>query len=86
MVSNYKLVNNGLKEIIIRIDSIDNKENVIGQPKEVQQMKQNKVFIQISSYIFNYDFRFEEYPTWQKVILELMNRKNLIPMLKWRIC
>jgi hypothetical protein len=79
VVSNYKLVNNGLKEIIIRIDSIDNKENVIGQPKEVQQMKQNKVFIQISSYIFNYDFRFEEYPYLAKVILELMNRKKPNP-------
>ena len=78
-VDNYVLLNKALKETIIKIDDLDNNEKVFGNPEEVQKRKQGKIYVEISSYLFKYDVKIEEYPYLASIIGELMKRKKRNP-------
>lgn len=75
ILSNYQTFNGGLKEIIGKIVALDNVETVFKQPKEIQKKKYDKILAEISSYIFNYDFNFSDYPYLTDIILEIIKRK-----------
>lgn len=79
ILSNYQTFNDGLKEIIGKIVALDNVETVFKQPKEIQKKKYDKILAEISSYIFNYDFNFSDYPYLSEIILEIIKRKQPSP-------
>jgi len=76
-LENYQTFNDGLKETINKLISLDGKELVSGMSEETQKMKLNKIIkkIEIYYYIFNYDFNFLDYPYLSNVILEIIKRK-----------
>lgn len=78
-VDNYQIFNEGLKEMINKIITLDNKEAVAGLSDEVQKLKFNKILSEISLYIFNYDFNFLDYPYLSRIIAEIMKRKQPNP-------
>jgi hypothetical protein len=75
LIGNYKTVNDGLKEIIGKILALDNSESVSGLNNEIKKKKFDKILSQLSSYIFNYDFDFRDYPYLADVFLEIVKRK-----------
>ena len=76
IISNYQTFNNGLKETIEKIIALDNSEAVSGMGKEIQRKKFDKILAEVSSYIFNYDFNFSDYPYLSEILLELIKRKQ----------
>lgn len=76
ILGNYPIFNTGLKETIGKIMALDNAEAVSGMSREVQRKKFDKILAEISSYIFNYDFNFSDYPYLSDVLLELIKRKQ----------
>ena len=78
-VDNYQIFNKGLKEMINKIITLDNKEAVAGLSDEVQKLKFNKILSEISLYIFNYDFNFSDYPYLSRIIAEIIKRKQPNP-------
>lgn len=74
-VENYQIFNEGLKETIEKIIALDGRESVIGMPKEIQNLKFNKIMAEISFYIFNYDFNFLDYPYLTDVMLDIIKLK-----------
>lgn len=79
MIGNYQNFNDGLKETMEKIIALDNREAVSGMSKEVQKKKFDKILAEVSSYIFNYDFNFSEYPYLSDIFLELLKRKQPNP-------
>jgi hypothetical protein len=78
-IGNYQMFNQGLKEAIEKINSLDQRETVAGMPEEIQKQKFNKIISQISPYIFNYDFNFLDYPYLSDILIELIKRKQPDP-------
>lgn len=74
-LENYQIFNDGLKETLNKIISLDGQELVSGMPEEIQKMKLNKIMVEISYYIFNYDFSFLDYPYLSDVVMEIIKRK-----------
>jgi hypothetical protein len=74
-IENYQTYNEGLKGAIAEIIGLDGRESVIGMPKEIQNEKFNKIIVEISDYIFNYEFNFLDYPYLSDVVLEIIKRK-----------
>jgi DNA repair exonuclease SbcCD ATPase subunit len=78
-VGNYQTFNDGLKESIEKINNLDKRESVSGMDKEIQRQKFNKILAELSSYIFNYDFNFMDYPYLSDIVLEIIKRKQPNP-------
>lgn len=78
-IENYSLYNNGLREIIEKILALDETLNVFDMPQEIQKNKLDKILSDISSYIFNYDFNFTDYPYLSDIVLEIIKRKQPNP-------
>lgn len=79
IVDNYQAFTDGLKETIGKIMTLDRNEEVYGMSKEIQKKKFDKILAEISSYIFNYDFIFSDYPYLSDVLLEIIKRKQPNP-------
>lgn len=79
LLENYELFNDGLKETIGKIIALDKHEKVTGMPEEIQKRKRFKLMAEISSYIFDYDFKFGDYPYLDEVILEIIKQKQPDP-------
>lgn len=75
-IENYQLFHNGLKETVERLIALDGNETVTGMGDEIQKMKFNKILTELSSYIFNYDFNFVDYPYLSDIVLEVIKRKQ----------
>lgn len=78
-IQDYNIYNEGLKNVIAKIISLDAVESVNKMPREIQSKKFNKIMIEISDYIFNYDFNFLKYPYLSEVLFEIINRKGPNP-------
>jgi hypothetical protein len=78
-IDNYDSFNSGLKESIGKINVLDNKESVAGMSDDIQKIKYNEVLSIISSFIFNYDFKFNDYPYLSDIVLEIFKRKQPNP-------
>ena len=76
ILSNYQTFNDGLKETVERIIALDKKEAVSGMSNEIQKKKFDKILAELSSYIFNYDFIFSDYPYLSNILLDLIKRKQ----------
>jgi protein-arginine kinase activator protein McsA len=75
-VENYQLFYNGLKETLEKLITLDKRETVAGMGDEIQELKFNKILTELSSYIFNYDFNFSDYPYLSDIVLEVIKRKQ----------
>jgi chromosome segregation ATPase len=75
-VENYQLFYNGLRETVEKIITLDKNETVAGMDDEIQKLKFNKILTELSSYIFNYDFNFSDYPYLSDIVLEIIKRKQ----------
>ena len=78
-IENYESFNSGLKESVGKLNVLDNKESVAGMSDDVQKMKYNKILSEISAFIFNYDFKFNDYPYLSDIVLEIFKRKQPNP-------
>lgn len=78
IIGNYQTFNDGLNETIRKIISLDSTESA-GKIKQNQKMKFDKILAEVSSYIFNYDFNFSDYPYLSDVLLEIIKRKQPNP-------
>ena len=78
-IGNYQTFNDGLKKTIEKIIALDNSESVYGMSKEIQKRKFEKILSELSSYIFNYDFNFSDYPYLSDVFIEIVKRKQPNP-------
>lgn len=81
-IENYESFNSGLKESIGKLIELDKKESVAGMTDEVQGLKKANVLnilSEMSSFIFNYDFRFNDYPYLSDIVLEIFKRKQPNP-------
>lgn len=76
IISNYQTFDQGLKETIEKIISLDKREVVAGMSNEIQKKKLDKILGEVSSYIFNYDFNLTDYPYLSGIILELIKIKQ----------
>jgi peptidoglycan hydrolase CwlO-like protein len=75
-IENYQTFTDGIKESIEKIIALDNKESVSDMPEEVQKRKFDKILAELSSYIFNYDFNFMDYPYLSDIVLDIIKRKQ----------
>lgn len=78
-VENYQALNDGLRETIERIITLDGQELVVSMSKETQNKKLSKILIEISYYIFNYDINLLDYPYLSDVLFEIIKRKTPNP-------
>ncbi|MFO0467709.1 MAG: hypothetical protein ACK5ZX_00195 [Bacteroidota bacterium] len=76
IISNYQSFNDGFKETVERIISLDKREVVSGMSNDIQKKKFDKILAELSSYIFNYDFNFSDYPYLADILLEIIKRKQ----------
>jgi chromosome segregation ATPase len=75
-IEDYQTLNDGLKKSIEKIIVLDKQESVSGMDEEIQKQKFNKILAEISSYIFNYDFNFVDYPYLSDIVLEIIKLKQ----------
>jgi hypothetical protein len=82
-IENYESFNSGLKECIAKVIVYDKDEKkafkVAGMDLETQKMKLNMIFFEISTFIFNYDFKLNDYPFLSDIVLEIFKRKQPNP-------
>lgn len=78
LLINYRTYNDGLKETIAKIMALDSTKIASGN-KEIQKMKLAEIQAGFSSYIFNYDFNFLDYPYLANIFLEIIKRKQPNP-------
>ncbi len=74
-IENYQLIDNGFRDCIIKINSIDKKETVSGMGEEIKKLKLNKIQTVISDYIFNYDFNLSDYPYLSGILFQVIKIK-----------
>lgn len=79
IIGNYQTLNEGLKETLERIIALDKREMVSGMSSEIRKKKLDKILAEFSSYIFNYEFNFSDYPYLSGIILEIIKRKQPNP-------
>jgi acyl carrier protein phosphodiesterase len=79
LVDKYQTVNEGFKETVRKIMALDKLEKVMGMPEEVQINKRSKILSEISLYIFNYDFKFDDYPYLGEIMLAIIKQKQPNP-------
>jgi chromosome segregation ATPase len=75
----YRDFNDGLKETIEKIVSIDERNKVAGMDNDIQKLKFYDIMSEISLYLFNYDFNFVDYPWLSDIVLEIIKRKQPDP-------
>lgn len=79
----FQSLNEGLKETVVKLIQFDKDEkkgfSVAGMSLEVQKMKLNKIFDEISLFVFNYDFKVNDYPFLADVIFEIFKIKQPNP-------
>lgn len=78
-LDNYQIYNDGLKELIAKINDIDSQETVEGLSDTIQKTKQNKILSEVSDYLFGYDFNPAEYPYLSDILFEILKRKQPNP-------
>lgn len=78
-LENYQTYNDGLKEMIAKINDIDSQETVEGLSDAIQKTKQNKILSEVSDYLFGYDFIPAEYPYLSDILFEILKRKQPNP-------
>jgi hypothetical protein len=78
IIANYQTFNDGLNVTIGNIIALDSTESA-GKIKLNQKKKFDKILAEVSSYIFNYDFNFSDYPYLSEIFLELFKRKQPNP-------
>jgi hypothetical protein len=76
IIGNYQTLNEGLKETLERIIALDKREMVSGMSNEIRKKKLDKILAEFSSYIFNYEYNFSDYPYLSGIILEIIKRKQ----------
>lgn len=77
-IESYITLNSGLADCLVKIDEIDKKETV-GSDKDLKKMKYKKILSEISTYIFEYDFNFVDYPYLSDIISQLIKLKRTNP-------
>lgn len=75
-IENLKIFHDGLKEVIEKINNLDKIESVQGMGEQIQKQKFNKIFSELTSYVFSYDFNFTDYPYLSDIFLEIIKRKQ----------
>ena len=75
-VDKYQTFNDAFKKTIEEIMALDKREKVAGMPEEVKNNKLNKILSEISLYIFNYDFKFNDYPYLSEMMLAIIKQKQ----------
>lgn len=78
-IENYESFNSGLKESFGKLIELDKKESVAGMSVDIQKIKYNEILSIISSFIFNYDFKFNDYPYLSDIVLDIFKRKQPNP-------
>jgi hypothetical protein len=73
-LDNYKPRNDGLKEAIQKIQVID--EKFIANTEKNQKDKEVLILAEISWYLYNYEFDFENYPYLSSIIIQIMKEKH----------
>ena len=73
-LENYGLFNDGLKKVIEEIVKID-ENRIAGGIPSITAQKRSEILTVISKFMFDYDFRFSDYPYLSEVINEIMIRK-----------
>ncbi len=77
-IESFITLNSGLADCLVKIDEIDKKETV-GSDKDLKKMKYKKILSEISTYIFEYDFNFIDYPYLSDIISQLIKLKRTNP-------
>lgn len=77
-IESYITLSSGLADCLVKIDEIDKKETV-GSDKDLKKMKYKKILSEISTYIFEYDFNFVDYPYLSDIISQLIKLKRTNP-------
>lgn len=78
-LDNFKTFNEGLTIAIQHIILIDEKEFVKGMDEQIVKSKRNKIFSELSQFIFKYNFNFVDYPYLSDIVLEIIKRKQPNP-------
>jgi len=75
-VEKYQIFNKGLNEMLNEIIKIDKDFKGEGMDEETRKTKFNKIISEISSYIFNDNFNFTDYPYLSDIVLEIIKHKQ----------
>jgi hypothetical protein len=75
-ISKYQTFNDGMKETLNALVTLDKRESATGMGDEIQKLKFNKIMSELSTYIFNYDFNFTDYPYLSEIVLKIIKRKQ----------
>lgn len=78
-IENYESFNNGLKECIGKLIVLDKDFEVKDYDEKKQKDKLNDILFVIIPFIFNYDFKFNDYPYLSDIVLEIFKRKQPNP-------
>jgi len=73
-LGDYKLRCEGLKSTIGEIIKLD--KRTIANNDDIHKMKMQDIMAELSSYLYNYSFNFEDYPYLSNLIFDLMKRKQ----------
>ena len=76
LLENYGSFNDGLKTSIETIIALDKREMVSGMGDAIERQKYIKILSELTSYIFDYDFNFTDYPYLSDIVLEIIKRKQ----------
>jgi hypothetical protein len=75
-IEKYQIFNKGLSEMLNEIIKMDINFTGEGLDEETRTKKLNKILSEVSSYIFNYNFNFTDYPYLSDIVLEIIKRKQ----------
>jgi len=73
-LENYGLFNDGLKKVIEEIVKID-ENRIAGGIPTITSQKRSEMLTVVSKFMFDYDFRFSDYPYLSEIINEIIIRK-----------
>lgn len=77
-IENYETSSKALLECLMKIDKL-NEKTVYGMPKDLFNDKLNKIQMEISKYIFDYDLNFAVYPYLSDIVFDVIKIKNPNP-------
>ncbi len=75
-IENYQKCNKGLNAMLNEIINIDKDFTGEGMDKETRKEKVYKIMSKISSYIFDFDINFTDYPYLSEIVLEIIKLKH----------
>lgn len=73
-IENYQLIDKGLRDCLIKINTIDKKETAAND-EFIKKQKLSKILTEVSDYIFNYDFNFPDYPYLSNILSQVIKIK-----------